>query len=79
MRATFGERVRAWRAARGLKQTELARAAGMEAIRLCRIEKGSRVANVDEMERLAAALAITVGGLSEMPPAAEPAQGGEAA
>jgi len=73
-RPTFGARVRAWREARGLRQTEVAARAGIAAVRLCRIEKGSRVATVEEMERLAIALGVAEGDLSTLPDA-----GGEAA
>ena len=61
-----------------MKQVVLAGLAQIDKVRLCRIEKGGRDAKVEEMERLAAALGISVGDLSRMPPVAQ-ATSGEAA
>lgn len=55
-----GQRVRHWRELRGVSQQDLARDADIEPARLCRIELGKTQARVEEIERLARALTLTM-------------------
>lgn len=56
-----GQRVRHWRTIRNLKQYEVAKLAGIEPARLCRIELMKTDPLADEIERIvAAALGITM-------------------
>lgn len=55
-----GQRVRHWRELRGIHQADLASAAKMDSARLCRIENGKTKPRAEEVERLAAALDLTM-------------------
>lgn len=59
----IGERIRALRKERGLKQTALAAEAGMSASQLCHIEQGLGVPSLNTLERIASALKTTAAGL----------------
>ena len=56
----LGERLKALREARGLTQECLARAAGIDRTKVCKLEKGRLVGrNVDDMRAIARALGLT--------------------
>jgi transcriptional regulator with XRE-family HTH domain len=69
MTTPLGYHARAWREYLGLRQAEVASRAGISAIRLCRIEKGTRRATFDEALALAKAMGLTLEQISDMPPA----------
>lgn len=52
--------MRHWRELRGVNQQTLASDAGIDPARLCRIELGKTEAKAEEIERLAAALDLTM-------------------
>ena len=55
----FGDRVRAWRERRGIKQAELARRSGLDTATISRIERNKQTnPTTDTVQRLAAALGI---------------------
>lgn len=55
-----GQRVRHWRELRGVTQADLAAGAEMDNARLCRIENGKTEPRAEEIERLAAALGLSM-------------------
>lgn len=55
-----GKRVRHWRELRGMTQAALAERANIEPARLCRIELGNTEPKAGEIERLAAAMDMTM-------------------
>jgi transcriptional regulator with XRE-family HTH domain len=55
-----GKRVRYWRVLRGIDQRDLAKDADIDAARLCRIELGKTEPKAGEIERLAAALDLSM-------------------
>ena len=55
-----GKRVRHWRELRGVQQQVLAEQAAIDVARLCRIELGKTEPKAGEIERLAAALELTM-------------------
>lgn len=55
-----GPRVRHWRELRDMTQSDLAKRAKIDNARLCRIENGKTQARADELERLAAALELSM-------------------
>ncbi len=55
-----GQRVKHWRELRNVSQLELAARAKIGNSRLCRIEKGQAEARAAEIERLAAALDLSM-------------------
>ena len=80
--AAFGAALRAIRARRGLRQQELAEAAGVTPAQLSLFESGARLPAVRTLRRLAAALETTLdalfaeGGAEPPAPAATPAEAG---
>lgn len=57
---TSGERVRHWRLLRGLSYRALALKAELHTSTLHRIEHGDQVPRADELERIAAALSLSM-------------------
>ena len=57
---TPGKRVRHWRELRGVRQQDLAELAEIEVTRLCKIELGHLDPRAEEIERVAAALDMTM-------------------
>ena len=55
----------AWREYRRLKQVQLAEASGLSKPFISQIESGARTGSVDTLERLAAALGVPIGALTE--------------
>lgn len=55
-----GQRVRHWRELKNVSQLDLAERAKMDNARLCRIENGKTKARAEEIERLAAALELSM-------------------
>lgn len=55
-----GLRVRHWRELKGISQLELSKRAKIDKTRLNRIEKGKLSARSEELERIAAELALTM-------------------
>lgn len=62
---SFGRNVRRFRETRDLSMAELARRAGMSRAYVHRIEQGGTFANLRNIARLAAALGVTVSGLTK--------------
>lgn len=57
---TAGERVRSWRRLRGLSYRGLASTSGLRASALHRIEHGHQEPRADEIEKIAAALGLSM-------------------
>ena len=57
--------LRAWREYRQLTQDQLAEASGLSKPFISQIESGARTGSVDTLERLAAALGVPIGALTE--------------
>ncbi len=80
--AAFGAALRAIRERRGLKQQELAEAAGVTPAQVCSFEAGTRLPAVRTLRRLAAALDTTLdalfaeGGAEPSAPSSTPAEAG---
>ncbi len=80
--AAFGAALRAIRERRGLKQQELAEAAGVTPAQVCSFEAGARLPAVRTLRRLAAALDTTLdalfaeGGAEPSAPSSTPAEAG---
>ncbi len=55
-----GLRVKHWREIRGLNQAQLAELVGMDSARLCRIELGKARARVEDIERIAKVLDLSM-------------------
>ena len=64
-RKTFGENLRAAREACGLSQEALAGRAGLHRTYIGSVERGERNVSIDNMERLAAAVGVTLVSLIE--------------
>lgn len=62
-RESFGQRVRAARQERGLKQADVAEAAGMSRVTLSKVENGEHDLAISFVRPLAAALGISTGEL----------------
>ena len=76
--ADLGARVRRWRAHVGLKQSELEERAGLAHNAVSRVEKGEVSPRLETLERLAAALGISVEELQfRDPPSVESTRGDE--
>jgi DNA-binding Xre family transcriptional regulator len=59
--------IHAWREHRGMDLEALAKAAGIESVRLTKLEAGMRKAAPDELRRLAQTLEVQVDDLSDPP------------
>lgn len=57
---SVGSRIASWRAARGLSVRDLAARCGVTYSALSRIEKGRQAARAEEVERIAAALGLSM-------------------
>ena len=58
--STVGDRVRWWRESKGLSLRGLAGMAGLFASKLHRIEHGTQVPRIDDIDAIASALDVTV-------------------
>jgi len=81
--ASFAEQLRAERAAKRLSRADLAKASGVSAKAIQRLEENEREMDTDQLDRLCAALGVSVldfvtRAAERMPPDANepPAQGG---
>lgn len=62
-RVTLGRKIRALRALRGWRQTDLAQAAGMQRAYIGAVERGERNLSLHNLERIADALDVTLADL----------------
>lgn len=60
IKVQFGKRLRELRGAEGLSQESLAHAAGLDRTYISSVERGKRNISIENVERLASALNITV-------------------
>lgn len=60
MSLQVGQRVKHWREIRGISQLDLATRAEMDPAKLCRIEKGKYKPRAEEVEKLAAAMTLSM-------------------
>lgn len=65
--SNVGSRIRAARTAKNLTQGELGRKAGIEQARLSRIERGAAIPSIEEVEKLARGMRVSVASLVDDP------------
>ena len=65
--SNVGNRIRAARTAKNLTQGELGRKAGIEQARLSRIERGTAIPSIEEVEKLARGMKVSVSSLVDEP------------